>query len=121
MSRKEIESLLVWLIAALLFSTIAAPILIQYSKSLIDIGNTSVPLGLTKGEALSLTMYVTLFSKSLVNLVIASWIFKTATSKKTLWVVFGLLAGWWALPLFIFYHYFTDEAPIQPLHQASAE
>jgi fatty acid desaturase len=108
MNRKEIESLLIWLIAALLVSTIATPALVEYSKSILESGNSSAPFGMSTGEMVARTAYVILFAKLLVNLVIAFWVYKTTTSKKLLWVVFSLLAGWWALPVFIFYHYFAE-------------
>lgn len=121
MNRKDIESLLVWLITALLVSTIAAPLLIEYSKSVIESGSSVATYGATKVELILQTAYVSLFAKLLVNLVIAFWIFKTTRTKKLLWVVFGLLAGWWALPLFIFYHYYTEEAHNQSLQKMPAE
>ena len=121
MNRKDIESLLIWLIAALLVSAIAAPLLIEYSKSIVESGNSSMPYGMTKGELILQTAYISLFAKSLVNIVIAFWIFKTTRTKRVLWTIFSLLAGWWALPLFIFYHYFAEKTHNQSLQQIPSE
>lgn len=110
MSRKELESLLIWLTAALLINAVAAPLLVEYSRAIIEGSGESIPYGMTKGEMLTQSMYIKLIANYLVNFVIAFWVFKTTSSKRILWVAFSLLAGWWSLPLFIFYHYYTDEA-----------
>jgi hypothetical protein len=120
MNRKDIEILIMWLIGALLVSTIVGPVLGAYSKSIMDISNSSVPFGMTKGDFVFRMVFVSFISNSLVNIVIAFWVFKTTTSKKLLWVAFSLLAGWWALPLFIYYQYFTV-GHNQSLQQKTAE
>jgi len=110
MNRKNIEKLIVWLTGALVISTIGGPILGEYSKSIIDSGNSSIPFGMSKGNFILQILYVKIFAQSLVNIVIAFWVFKTTTSKKLLLVIFSLLAGWWALPVFIYHQFFTKDA-----------
>jgi len=109
MSRKDIEVLIIWLIFALLVKSVAAPLLLEYSKAIIDSTAPSIAYGLSKGQLVLLSVYLSYLAQLLVNLVIAFWVFKTIKSKKFLWVVFSLLAGWWVLPLLIFYQYFAEE------------
>ena len=121
MNRKDIDVLIIWLIAALLVSNVAAPFLLEYSKLIIESATLTVPYGMTKGNMIVRAAALSIIAKLLVNFVIAFWIFKTTRVKKLLWVIFSLLAGWWALPLFIFYQYFAEETHNQLLQKKIAE
>lgn len=107
MMQKYIETLIYWLVAALLISTFGSSILEHYTKSVIEPSNASIPFEMSPANFLLLVSFFTFLVKSLVSIVIAVWIFRVAQERKAIWAVLGLLAGWWALPLFIYYwHYY---------------
>jgi hypothetical protein len=116
MNKNNIENLVMWLIAGLILTAIGTLIHQSYLKPIFEScisnnfrcqDNTPFSLSATSFSTFyALTGFVV---AKIVNLIIAIWLFKSASSKKIMWAALGLVANWWALPIYIYHQSLSND------------
>jgi len=117
MNRKSLRQLAIWLISALIITTIIqAYVRINVIPSIKDCYSSlgepcSLMLPFEKTH-INIAIYLFIIGIVIVilkNIVITVWLFKTSKTKKLLWGLFGILTGWWALFAFALYQYHVKD------------
>jgi hypothetical protein len=108
MSKVEIEKLVFWLVVALAINFVLGPIIGVYLQAYFSNPDYSPPLGLSTAQMVTYSQYLNFSVNLLVNTVIAFSLFNSASSKRSLWFALGLVAKWWALPIYVYYQYIVS-------------